>query len=66
MSVIMAREGVSFVSTGLVENTCIQGKAARGDGKGLWKHGPCCSEQEECEKKGRSQFAGSLIATVNK
>lgn len=51
MSVIMAREGVSFVSTGLVENTCIQGKAARGDGKGLWKHGPCCSEQEECEKE---------------
>jgi len=57
MSVIMAREGVSFVLTGLVENICSgslnprKGSYGWWEGDGLGKHGPCCTEQEEWGKK---------------
>lgn len=67
MSVILAREGVLFVLAGLVENNCSGSLNPRKGSDGrwgrTWKHGPCCTEQEEWgKKKARSQ---ALVTTLH-
>ncbi|CAD6262164.1 unnamed protein product [Miscanthus lutarioriparius] len=53
---------------GLVENICSgslnprKGSYGWWEGDGLGKHGPCCTEQEEWGKNGRSQ---ALITTLH-